>query len=326
MHPVSRPGFSGAAIFRVVTSGSTLCWRRWPRQQSVRRLTELHQLLQHVAASGLAFVPAPRCDVTGRSVIEDDGALWQLEAWMPGAADYWENPQPQRLIAAFEALARWHRAAATIDCRGEWFACAASAQAPSVCDRTASLRSYSDDVMQTIEAGLIREPQPMWRECGQVITTALRWRGPQLRDDLLQGETLKVPLQPVIRDVWHDHVLFTENEVTGLIDYGAARTDTVAADISRLLGSLIGDHSEQRRIALDAYEKLRPLSLNEHRLISMLDLSNVLLSGLVWLRRRYVEHLPIDSESRVLERLQRIAKRLAGAGLLMGALNSLDGE
>lgn len=45
-------------------------------------------------------------------------------------------------------------------------------------------------------------------------------------------------LQPCIRDIWHDHVLFDGDRVTGLIDFGAMQIDTPATDIARLVGSL----------------------------------------------------------------------------------------
>lgn len=310
MQPLGDAGFSGAAVFRVVANSGTFCWRRWQPTQSARRVAELHQLLQHVAACGLSFVPVPKLSLSGFSVIQDAGALWQLETWMPGKADYWQQPNEQRLQAAFQSLAHWHRAAATIAWRGEWFRCESAARPMTVAERLQSLRAYSEELLQKIEAGVVRERTSEWHEFGQVISTALRWHGPQLLDQLQQADQWQVPVQPVIRDVWHDHVLFTGDNVTGLIDYGAARTDTVAADISRLLGSLVAGNVDQQRVALAAYESVRPLSLDEQRLIPILDLSNVLLSGLIWLRRRYVELEPLASEKRVLERLRRIAERL----------------
>lgn len=314
LHPVVRTGFSGAAVFQVTASDESFCWKCWPQNQSARRLSEQHRLLRDIAAQDLAIVPVPQCDVAGSSVVSESGRLWQLEAWMPGQADYWQAPHVERLQAAFDVLARWHCAANSSEWRGEWFYRDTSVRAPTVDDRLTALRGYVGDVLRSIETGLLREQHSEWREHGQVITTALRWHGPRLLADLAQATNLLVPIQPVMRDVWHDHVLFIGNTVTGLIDYGAARTDTVTADISRLLGSLIGANAEQRHIALAAYEAVRPLSLAEHRLIPLLDLSNVLLSGLTWLRRRYLEKSPMTSESRVLERLKRITARLIAPG------------
>ncbi len=52
---------------------------------------------------------------------------------------------------------------------------------------------------------------------------------------------LKVPIQPCIGDIWHDHILFLGDGVSGLVDFGGMRADTVAGDIARLLGSLVAD-------------------------------------------------------------------------------------
>lgn len=311
---VGEPGFSGALVFRIDVETDSYCLKQWPLNHPEQRLRELHHLLRHIGSQALSVVPVPLLGVHGQSVVRVDQRLWQLERWMPGIADYWQTPSDERLKSAFMVLAQWHRLAATFAAGCEWFRVEPVVQAPTVSDRVAGLLRYAPDVIEQLEASLLREAHRNWREYGQLITTTLRWRGPRLLSDLQQAATWRVDVQPVIRDVWHDHVLFTGNEVTGLIDYGAARTDTVAADISRLLGSLVGDNSNQRQIALSAYEAVRPLTPTEHQLIPLLDQSNTLLSGLTWLHRRYIEHLPIEQESRVLARLQRIAERLSQWG------------
>ena len=45
-----------------------------------------------------------------------------------------------------------------------------------------------------------------------------------------------VPFNLCIGDVWHDHILFEGDAVTGMIDFAAAKVDHVAADLARLLG------------------------------------------------------------------------------------------
>jgi Ser/Thr protein kinase RdoA (MazF antagonist) len=104
-------------------------------------------------------------------------------------------------------------------------------------------------------------------------------------------------------------VLFEEDQVSGLIDPSAARTDTVAADHSRLAGSLIADDRLAWGRAIDAYQSVRPLSEEEAALVAILDRSGVLLSGMAWLERRYFEDIPFTE--RAMERLLRIAARLS---------------
>ena len=41
----------------------------------------------------------------------EGGHLWELTPWLPGVADFHQQPSPSRLQAAVHALARFHRAA-----------------------------------------------------------------------------------------------------------------------------------------------------------------------------------------------------------------------
>ncbi|MGH7199661.1 MAG: hypothetical protein ACREJB_03590, partial [Planctomycetaceae bacterium] len=106
------------------------------------------------------------------------------------------------------------------------------------------------------------------------------------------------------------HVLFSGDEVTGLIDPSACRTEHVAADLSRLIGSLVGDERALWDAALDEYSRCRPLSQEERRLVAVLDHSGVLLAGLTWLDRRYLQRHTWPQPGRVLDRLKTILMRL----------------
>ncbi len=46
-----------------------------------------------------------------------------------------------------------------------------------------------------------------------------------------------MPIQYVLRDIHRDHILFTDREPTGLIDFDAVRMDTPATDLARWVGS-----------------------------------------------------------------------------------------
>ncbi len=122
---------------------------------------------------------------------------------------------------------------------------------------------------------------------------------------------LKVPLQPCIRDIWHDHVLFTGDRVSGLVDFGSLQPDNVATDIARLLGSLIGDDLAAWELGLAAYESLRPLSDDERWLVPVFDRTTVLMGGLQWLEWIYLEHKAFADRAAIEARLDQAIERAA---------------
>jgi homoserine kinase type II len=117
-------------------------------------------------------------------------------------------------------------------------------------------------------------------------------------------------LRPCIRDVWHDHVLFSGQQVTGLIDFGAMRVDSIATDIARLVGSLVGDDRRGRRLAIAAYQTINALTRDEERMIGVLDLSTQVIAGLNWVRWLSVENRTFPNPSAMAERIRKILGRL----------------
>lgn len=126
------------------------------------------------------------------------------------------------------------------------------------------------------------------------------------------------PVQPVIRDVWHDHILFTDDQVTGLVDFGAMRMDSVSVDLSRLLGSLLGGPSEKWDQAFEAYQQLRQLAPAEIQFAKDLDSCASLLSGMNWLKWILLEQREFESWENVDRRVNAIINRLAEPGKFTG--------
>ena len=116
--------------------------------------------------------------------------------------------------------------------------------------------------------------------------------------------------QPCLRDVWHDHLLWTGSQVTGLIDPGSARIDNVAIDVARLLGSLVEDDAQGWERGLEAYERAEGLSLEETGLVTVLDQSGVLLAGAVWVERLADGTVAKGSAVRVRRRLEEVVQRM----------------
>src|SRR5690606_13995945 len=105
---------------------------------------------------------------------------------------------------------------------------------------------------------------------------------PPLRKSLEKWLWTPLPMQWCLRDIWHDHILFTHNEVTGVLDFGAAAIDSAAGDVARLLGSMVGDDGDGWRIGLEAYEAVRRLSWKEQDAEWLFDATGTVLSAVNW--------------------------------------------
>lgn len=307
IQPAETSGFSGAAVFRVESEIGSLCLRRWPPEpMTARRLAGIHRLLAEVHRSGLGMIPVPLLTRNGVTVVETRGELWQLEPWMPGKADFHDNPSDRRLEEVMTTLARFHIAAreASPDSRSD--DCP-----PTLPERLQILRSTQQD-LPGIEEGLRTESNSRFRELASRISHQFREHSSRIEFTLRHASRQTVPVLPCLRDIWHDHLLFEGDELTGLVDFGAMRVDTVAADLSRLLSSLFPSNSTQWDSALSLYEKERPLTDAERNLIPMLAESGSLLSGTHWLRARYVDRAEFDI-SRVCDRLESIVEQFDSA-------------
>jgi homoserine kinase type II len=274
---------------------------------SASRLAGIHRFVKEVFQSGITVVPVPVVALGGQTFVEERGALWQLEPWMPGEAIFHDRPTAEKLDAALTTLARIHSVAESMS------PVATRSDTPqTIPERQKILRETARELAQ-IEAGLRPESDIRFGIVARKIVTQFSKRESEIEAALSEAARHPVPILPCLRDVWHDHLLFSGDVLTGLIDFGAVRLDTVAADLSRLLGSLFlsSYRSDQSRWdeAISIYERTRPLTEAERRLIPILDESGILLSGMHWLRSRYVRNSQFDMP-RVCERLESIAARL----------------
>lgn len=313
-------GFSGAAFWRLETERGTLCLRRWPPQADPKwpeRLRFIHALLEHVVRRGFSLVPAPIRTKQGESYVQKNSELWELISWLPGHADYLPLRRPEKLRAALAALAKFHVAAADFVAteRG-------AAPSPGIRRRRRQIESLRSGGLRAIAVAVDASPQPAGGNDSQdrsalrqlahrLLPLYAQAEEPILRE-LIAAELVKIPLQPCIRDIWHDHVLFEGDRVSGIVDFGAARIDNVAGDVARLLGSFSNseDDAVVWREGLAAYESIRPLSADERHLVGVFDRSGTLLAGINWLEWIFVERRIFTDPAAVCGRLGGIIARL----------------
>jgi homoserine kinase type II len=300
-------GFSGSLLWRIEREAGDLCLRRWPREHpTAERLLFIHGVLKQFGQSGLNCVPLPIPSRQGKNFVAHDEHFWELAPWMPGKADFRENPSRQRLANVMKTVANLHRVAEATSpqCRET---------SPTLISRHDQLQRLMASEADQIAAALERHASPPLQNRGRRLLTHFRHRAPAAAAKIDTGMKLReIPLFPVIRDLWHDHILFTGDNVTGIVDFGAMRIDSAACDLSRLLGSLAGNDHEAWEFARQVYSSIRPLSADEWRLTQILDDANVILAGLNWLDWICVQGRNFENYDAIYARLDEMLARLEG--------------
>jgi Ser/Thr protein kinase RdoA (MazF antagonist) len=312
-------GWSGSRIWKVYLESSAvgnalrgvsgtdappefLCLRRWPREHpSPERLRLIHDVLRRVWEGGLHLVPVPLCDRQGATFVDFQCHLWELAPWMPGTADFHANPTRERLRAAMSTLAQFHRLASDTATIGH---------PASLHERIILSRNLLGGLAETVPPGIRLGIEPRLDQVASRVYSAALPMLPAIRARLGLASSCTTTLQPAIRDVWHDHLLFTGEQLTGIVDFGSLRIDTPLTDLARLIGSLVADDAAARRFALDCYATVRPLSEEDRSLIDLLDQSGVVLAGLNWLTWLYVDHRDMGPTDPIVRRLDEILLRL----------------
>jgi Ser/Thr protein kinase RdoA (MazF antagonist) len=306
-------GFSGADIFRLGLQGGEFCLRGWlPNALSEERILGLHRLLQFIEQQGVSQIAVPVESKRGRSLVSHQGRFWQLEPWMPGDANFHANPCREKLYSAMETLANWHHAAENFSPNKNemnWFRCEQQSVSPAVQERLKKIVRWQNGHAEKIQRIMHAEPATEFRQLGTRIFLAFDRLAPQIMNELRSVLEQPFSLQPCLRDIWNDHVLFEGDSVTGLIDLSACRLENVATDLARLLGSMVEDDREAWTFAVNCYRQHREFSDAEWNLMRILDRSTVLLSGLFWLNRKYLQPTRILDERAVLDRLRGIVRR-----------------
>jgi Ser/Thr protein kinase RdoA (MazF antagonist) len=300
----NRGGFSGARLWRVESLAGPLCLRAWPERMSLNVLLTIHQLMDRARRAGLPFVPNVWRTTHGQTVVESENRLWDLTAWMAGAAEFHRQASDVRIANACRALAHLHRAWA--DARPLTGPC------PGVLRRLERIRQWQRLVDSGWRPDFNRRETAPWHFWAQRAWPIVQSRLPELPARLAAWLEVSFPLQACLCDIWHDHVLYTGADVSGVIDYGSVKTDNVAVDLARLLGSLVGDDRRMRTVGLEAYAQIAPLSRSTSQLVDLLDESGTILAAANWLTWLYHDGRCYAHGEGVAGRLASLVQRMEG--------------
>jgi Ser/Thr protein kinase RdoA (MazF antagonist) len=277
--------------------------RRWPTPHPDRdRLSFIHAVQDHFVQSKIDQVPRLRRLPSGETFCNRDGAFWELSSWVPGSPTFHQHANQRKLAAAMELLAALHNSASQLS------AWTRMAECPAIRLRAQMLHDYDERKLVSLAAQIDDRYPSLTDLCRKIVEHAVRLR-PTCQRQLQRMAGQQTRLFPCIKDIWHDHLLFTDDEVTGIIDFGATQVDSPAGDIARLLGSLVRDETDIWRFAIDVYRSKRPLSDVELRMIPALDLANVVYSGINWIRWLYVDGRTFAAMDQIAVRLNSVLTR-----------------
>jgi len=300
-------GYSGAQFWKLDTSAGPCCLRRWPQEANRARLKWIHEVVVQAGSAGLPEIPVPLVNVQGQRLTHWQQYDWELSPWMPGTANFHQEPSDEKLLAAMHVLARFHLA--TVRCGDSQRR--PPETAPGVQQRLHRLQQFQEVNEAAFSQAVAGVTWPGWLARAERVRALFTRVQSQIAAELKQAAQTKVRLQPCLRDIWHDHILFSGDRVTGLIDFGAMRMETVAGDLARLLGSLVGDNPQRWQLGLAGYEEVRHLDAAERALIGVYDRSAITLSGMNWLWWLAMERRRFENSEAILRRLDENAARLA---------------
>lgn len=325
--PVLEPlpaGFSGAQPVVVRAGPDAWVVKSFPATANRARAAWIHGLMRHLRQSGVEEVPPLMATPDGDTFREAAAGIWEVVGFVSGVST--EAPTPAQAREAARVLARIHQAART------W---------PGEPPR----RGTSPGLLERRRRAALLGDDP-WPACGGCPAPAGGFRAAVAMRRVAAGETFaafggtrimrlwssvalpEADLQPVLRDVWSDHVLFAPGQperVAGVVDFHAAGIDTPALDVARLFGSWRSS-ADRRYLPLDArwreamaaYVDEGPLTNRELGLVPVLHALGVVFGLDNWFRWAIDEHREFSDSQRALERIDVLLGELPAALALLG--------
>jgi Ser/Thr protein kinase RdoA (MazF antagonist) len=283
--PVSG-GFSGASVWRGddAQGNPRFALKQWPAETAIARLAQIHGWMSD--AAHLTFVPKLSSTTEGSAIAQHDERIWDATLWLTG--DSRIPACKTEVESACAAVAEIHLA---------WSRYAGQSKSAGIQRRIDVLSQWlakPSTRLSAFQASLDHLVQRAVNELGRIAPIAL--------EALLPWENVPQIIQPCIRDLRAEHVLFVDERVSGIIDYGAMAVDTPVFDLARLLGDLVDDNEELFAQGLNAYRECRTTFVFSDRLVRLLDRVGVVCSLIGWLVRLSNELPSLPTEN--------IAKRL----------------
>jgi Ser/Thr protein kinase RdoA (MazF antagonist) len=306
---VGHGGLSGARLWRVETPAAAFVLREWPEvHPRADRLRFIHSVLAHAVQKGINLLAVPVPTRSGETFVTRQGRLWELAPWLAGEASFDREPTAAKIANAMRALAQFHIATADFASDNETRSYGVS---PALEDRAQRLEELEEQRIASLGRVVISGAvSPAIDQLARKMLEFLPCAVVKVRPIISRAARMPLALQPCLHDIWHGNLLFSGDDVTGIVDFGLLYFDTPAVDVARLLGSMARDDPEKWRNGLAMYAADRPLSTEESAAIRAADTSGIVLGCVNWLEWLYVERRRFTDLKAVELRMKSLVMRL----------------
>lgn len=243
----------------VEAPGSRLVLRRYSPLRTRPAVEWEQALVSHAANKGWP-APVPAASTTGETLVASDGHLWAAMPFLEGAPVESSGPAAYRILGRL--LGRLHRDLGDFPAEG---------QRPGV-GKTWEL----DVLVEPAGGGTFNALlSALARDHAELAAKVRRQRYRNLRE-LARLHYPDLPDHPIHGDFHRSNLLFTDGELTGLLDFDQCRLDALACDIAPLLVPFQPLEPRDAAALLDGYQAVRPLSEAEWAILPALGRASLL--------------------------------------------------
>lgn len=282
-------GLNGGRVWRGEFGGHPLfALKQWPAGFTPERLHRVHERMR--ISRAYTFVPRLHPTHTNGTFVAQHGHVWDVTDWLPGTPDLLATPTPAKLRAAGETIALLH----------DHWERSATPPAPSA--------AVARRLQLLTEWGRTRfhfNGPP--HEVSELVSSVdvVRGRVGRTQADLRRVESIRGELIPIHGDYWPENVLFVDDQVSAVLDFGNVGFDHPEVDLGRLFADVPGANRIGIEAAATGYNDLVPYRLSEP-LVELLASSGRLGSLANWHLRLNAGSPDAGLLSAALPRIRRL--------------------